>query len=505
MTIGPTKPDGGVDPLSPSVSSHDLLSTPEAGSVTIRGGTLRLIGFAVNTLLATIAAAFLFRYLGVVDVAHYVTVQSLVLILGGISDLGLTAIGVRELSVREGRSRRRFLSNLLGARLIVNVVGLTAIVAFTAISGYESRLVLGVLLAGIGLVIQTLSDTFQAALMSRLRFGWSTVAELVRQSVNTILIFVLIAVGAGLIPFLAATIPAAFSALVLTGILVRHDVPLLPTFDLAELRPLVVAVIPYSAAVAAATVYFRLSVVLVSLSVDAHQAGYFSVSFRVIETLVTVAVQMTGSAFPIFSRAAHQDSVRLAYAVQRVFLVMVIVGAGVAVAVILGAPFAIAVIGGAEFAPASDILQIQAIGLGLTFVGAVWMQAMLSMGLMRDILRVNLGLLFLGGALVALMVTIDGVTGAAIATSASELILTVTLIAVVRRRSPLIHPQWHSLVPVIWACALGLSPLLIPNIPSVVRMLLGGALYMTVILGTRALPEEVYVELRRLRLRLPRA
>src|SRR5688572_5733180 len=83
------------DPAPP-----DPLATERAGPAAIRGAALRVVGYAVALGLSVLSAALLFRHLGVVDGGRYVTVLSLVALVGGLTEGGLTAIGVRELATR---------------------------------------------------------------------------------------------------------------------------------------------------------------------------------------------------------------------------------------------------------------------------------------------------------------------------------------------------------------------------------------------------------------------
>ncbi len=482
-----------------ALQPEDLLATSDAGPAAIRGGSMRMVGFGVGTLVAAAAAALLFRHLGRAQTGRYIVAQSLVAIVAGVSDLGLTAIALRELSLREGADRHRFAANMLGLRLLVTGIGLVAIIAFTAVAGYGGGLVLGVTLAGIGLVFQSVQSTMATSLMSRLRLGWVTAADILRQVVNSLLLVLLVAAGAGVVPALAAAIPSSLAALVLTLVLVRGDMPLRPAFDRREFRALLVVVLPFSAAVAAATIYVRLAVVLVSLAVSADASGDFGLSARILETLVAVPSLLVGAAFPIFSRAARDDHERLAYGVQRVFVVTLIVGAGVGVALVLGAPIAVRVIGGHQFPGATSILQLQALGMAASFVDAVWMYAMLGLGLYRDILRVNAGLLIFGGALVGVGVAVDGTHGAAIATSVAEVGLTAALAIVLTRRNPALRPNLRPLLPVGVACVVGLVPPLVLGLGAVPRTAVGVALFAAAILILRVVPDEVFHELRRLR------
>ena len=55
-------------------------------------------------------------------------------------------------------------------------------VAFAAAAGYGSTLVLGTAIAGVGLLLQLVQSLLATALQAQLRFGWVSVAELLRQS-----------------------------------------------------------------------------------------------------------------------------------------------------------------------------------------------------------------------------------------------------------------------------------------------------------------------------------
>ena len=196
-------------------------------------------------------------------------------------------------------------------------------------------------------------------------------------------------------------------------------------------------VLPYSAAVAAGTLYFYMAIVIVSLLADSHELSYFSVSARVIQVLIVIPGLAVGAAFPIFSRAARDDRARLAYALGRVFEVSLLRGVLVALCLAIGSSVAIKVIGGAQFAPAAAVLAIQGVGLGADFCGAVWSNGLLSLGRYREILVINLLALLLGALLIALLVSVDGAGGSAMATAAGEIVLAVSSGCVLARSRPL--------------------------------------------------------------------
>jgi O-antigen/teichoic acid export membrane protein len=469
---------------------EDVLSTSAAGPAAVRGGALRVGGFIVGALVSVLSAALLFRHLGRTGTGRYVTALSLVAIVGAVSDFGLTAVGVRELARSRAAERWALARDLLGLRITLTVVGSVVVIA-VAWAAYSSTLAAGVALACGGLLLQATQDNFALPLVLELRYGWVSALDLARQVLTTALVALLVVLGASLVPFLGISIPVGAALLLATAALVRGVRTLSPTFSLTRWRVFTRGMLPYSAAVAAAALYFRVSVLLVSALSSAIQLGYFSASFRIIEVLTIVPALLAGSAFPIFARAARDDHDRLGYALGRVFDVSVIAGAWVAVSVAVGAPLAIAIVGGAEFKPAVPVLAIQGVALGAMFVSLVWAYALLSLGLYRQILSISVGALVLTALLVAPLVALDGARGAAIGVAVAEIAAAVAQCLVVVRSRPQLRPSLRVLPRVAVAAALGLVPLAFSGVPTIARLVISTALFGLVLLVGRAFPPEL--------------
>ncbi len=473
---------------SPEVAP-DVLSTAAAGPAAVRGGVLRVGGYLLGALVSGVSAALLFRHLGVVETGSYVKAMSLVAIVGALSDLGLTAVGIREISIRPEEERWQLARDLLGLRITLTLVG-GAAVTLIAWVAYSRTLGAGVALAVVGLLLQATQDNFTIPLTVGLRLGWVAALDLMRQFLTTLVMVLLVLLGARLLPFLGVSIPVGLVVLLATTALVRGRRELTPSFSWQRWQPLVTAMLPYSAAVAASALYFRVSVLLVSALSSAVQLGYFSASFRIIEVLTVIPALLASSAFPIFARAARDDHDRLGYALGRVFEVSLIVGAWVSVSIAVGAPLAISIIGGSSFRPAGSILAIQGVALGAMFVSAVWANGLLSLGLYRRILALSLSALVLNALLVTALVRADGSRGAAIGTAVAEIVLAVAQALAVLHRRPALRPSLRILPLVTLAAAAGLVPLAL-DVPIIVRLVISNGLFGVMLLATKALPEEL--------------
>ncbi|MGO9487897.1 MAG: hypothetical protein ACLQBB_02575 [Solirubrobacteraceae bacterium] len=479
----------GVDAEIPVEEAEDLLSTSAAGPAAVRGGALRAIGYAAASLVALVSGALMYRHLGVVGSGHYTAALSLVALVAAASDLGLTAVGIRELSVRTGEERDLMTSTLLGLRLLITGVGVLGVSVFALIA-YGQTLAIGVLLAGTGLMFAIWQGTLAIPLMVDLRLGWATLFEFLRQLVLSLLIVALVLAGAGLLPFLAASIPAGIFVLVLMMYVFRGRLPMRIRFVPSDWRALLTPILSYAAAVAAAALYFRMAILIVSLVSTGHQLGYFSVSFNVMAALFVVPAMLVTAAFPIFSRAARDDHARLAYSIERVFEVALIVGAWMTLAIALGSNFAIEVVGGPKFAPAAPILAIQGISVGATFVGTVWSFALLSLARHRTILLFNLWALLAVMIAVAVLASVDGARGAAIGTSSVEVadVFIGYLILIHGRRH--LSPSLRVVPKVALAIAIAAAPALIP-VSEPARVAISCGLYLIALLALRALPVEL--------------
>lgn len=474
----------------------DVLDTEQAGPAAVRGGSLRVAGYAVGVLLTVASAALVFRHLGVVDSGRYVTVLALTTLVAGITDIGLTTIGVRELAVRDEPGRRRLMRNLLGLRVVLSAVGVGVVVVFGVVAGYDEDMVAGTALAGLAVVGLAVQSTLGISLMVQLRLGWVTALELLRQGVLVVGIVILVVAGAGVLPLLAVQVPAALVALAATVLLVRGSVPVLPAFDRVEWGALLRSILPFAAATIIAAVYFRAALIVLEIVSTPRETGLFSAPFRITEVLLAVPNLVVGTAFPIFARAARDDHSRLAYGLGRVFQASVLLGMLALVGLALGAPFVIDVVAGPGFDPSVDVLRVQAIALAISFVATPLAYAMLSLRMHGAILVLSATALAMNITAVAILGSAEGAMGAAVGTVIAELAGLAVAWILIRRRTPGVAPGIGALVRVLPALGAALAVGLVPGLPALAAALIGAAVFAGVAYLSGAVPPELLAAFR---------
>ena len=304
-------------------------------------------------------------------------------------------------------------------------------------------------------------------------------------------IFVLVAADTGIVSFLALAGPSAFASLLLTALVVRGTVPLLPSFNVARWRALLREVLPFAAATIVAAIYFRASLIVLELVSTTSETGYYGVALRVTEVLLAVPNLLVGAAFPIFARAARDDHDRLSYGVDRVFQASVVLGGLLVVALSLGATFVIDVVAGDDFAPSAGVLRIQAVALMCSFATTTLFYALLSLRMHRAILFIACTVLVVNVVLAATLGAAYGADGAAYATLASEVVGLAVALAVVRRSASVRGSvAWRGRAR--GGCRRrGAPPALVPGLPSVAAAALGSVIYVAAVWAVGAVPREL--------------
>jgi O-antigen/teichoic acid export membrane protein len=228
-----------------------------------------------------------------------------------------------------------------------------------------------------------------------------------------------------------------------------------------------------------------------SLTASEKEVGYFGASFRVFIVLGSIAGLVVTSAFPVLARAARDDRTRLAYALQRLFDVSLIVGAWMAVSTVVGAKFAIDVLAGPGFGPAVGTLRIQGVAVFASFLLATWAFALVSLHRHRALLVANAFALFLSLTLSLVLVSPYGAHGAAVATIVGETGLATAYAVSLMRRDRDLRPDLRIAWRVAPAAGLAAAAGLLLPLPSAAGIVVATVVYGAVVVALRAIPAEL--------------
>ena len=488
---GPAASEPGATP-APAPAPPDLLDTPAAGGLVIRGGALRLASYVAMIALSVISAALLTRHLGPVRFGEYTTVISLVGVISSVTDAGMSVLGTREYSVRSGVDRESLMRDLLGLRVCLTLVGVLLASIFAVVVGYDAALLAGTVIASLSIVALVFQHTLSIPLTTSLRLGYLSALEVSRQAVMVVLFVVLIVLGAGVLPLLAVALVVNLLLLPPSAALVRGEISMRMRFRPRGWMGLMRLTVAFSLASAANTRYLYAAQIITSLVASGHQSGLFAASFRVFIVLATVPGMLVAVALPVLSRAARDDRTRLSYALQRTFDVSLIVGCMAGISVVAGARFIIAVVAGPKFAASAGVLRIEGPVLLASFVLAGWGFGLLALHRHRAMLLANVAALTVSIVLTVILARSHGARGAALASVCGECTLATLCLVGLVKGSPEFRPRLGVAARVVLAAAPAVVVALLPGIAAALQPLAALAVFGVLLVLLRAVPDEVY-------------
>ncbi|HEY2003590.1 MAG TPA: oligosaccharide flippase family protein, partial [Candidatus Saccharimonadia bacterium] len=255
-----------------------------ARAIAISSAT-QTVGRVVTAAIGLVTVAITTRYLGLEVYGQLATVSIFLSVFMVLTDAGFINVTVRELSKNPDRSRQ-ILGNVLalrsGAGLVIALLS-AGLGSLLYRSGNQANVRLGIAVLSGTLLLSAVQTTFTTVIQARIENYLLVVGELANKLVVLAGVLWAMRSGGGFYGVVLAYLVGAVAWFVSdVWLALRRERPTL-VVDPMYLRGLVVATIPYSAAVIINTLYFRADGFLLSVMRDSTQVGLYSVGYKVVE------------------------------------------------------------------------------------------------------------------------------------------------------------------------------------------------------------------------------
>jgi O-antigen/teichoic acid export membrane protein len=401
---------------------------------------------------------------------------------------------------------RDTLAHILGLRIVITSLGVLLGVVFGVVAGYQQELIVGIGVAGIGVLLQSIQAAMLMPLSVELKNGLLALNQVLTQAVLLVGFVVLAAAGAGLVPFFAVQIAVGVVLLAAAPAMLARRHLVAPRWTPARMRELGRIAVPVAVGTVLGVLYLRILVIIMSLvSGKPDQIGYFVTSTRVMELIGGVPFLVVSIMLPVATVAARDDPARLVYMSSRVAQMMVIGGVLTALLAWTLARPIVTVLGGSQYGPAGPVLQIQGFATITVFLTSAWLPAIIGLGLLRAYwLAMIAGLV---AVVIAGLILIGPfqATGAAVAAVIADVTLSLAMYVVVRRSGLRGWLRGGAMLRIGGATALAVGVGVIGGVPSVVRAVLVTGVFVFASLLLGAVPSELTDTLRTWVARLRRA
>ncbi len=405
---------------------------------------------------------------GVVMALQFVTMALLAANLGpaglGVYTFGIATAGVFKILPNFGtiqvvtrdvaqdpERERELMPNLIYLRAALGVVTYVLLAAVVFAFGFDESERRAALIAGLCVLIA--ADAFRSTLEVRLRLGWVSIADAFEAGATVIGVLLLARADAGVEAFLwlYVALKVMNSLIVMVAALRMGDFSWRLRADLW--RPLLRAAVPLGVAGLIMALYYRLDVLFLAALESAADVGQYGAAYRFLDAFTVIPMIAMSVLAPVMARSVVEGTEifqrRYGQAVHLVTVLAVgvgLIGAMTAWRLLPALP------GFDEFDGGGVALSILAPAAGLIFLGSVVQGALISGHRQERLLRIAAVGLAVSVALNLALIPPFSYVGAAIATTATEVVLIGASIREVHVRLALRWPL-RRLLPVAGAAA----------------------------------------------------
>jgi O-antigen/teichoic acid export membrane protein len=481
-------------PQTPGSSATD--STSGLGSRALRFTILILIARILSRLLALVAVVAIGNALGDSRFGQMQTAITYTALVGAVTDVGFTALYVRE-GAREPAQLTRYFSNVASIKLFLVAISLPILAACLWFAGIESLLLPSFAL----LVLSGYSLLLRSSLYALQRLNFE-IAEIIPETAVILGMALLGAhIHAGTGFFLWAYAAASGFATVYFLVVLLGTRVLRPRWalDTALFAVWIRAGIPLAITYLLTTVYFKLDVPILQHYRSYAEVGWYTFAYRPFEALLFIPATLRTVVFPVLSIYYRNAPNRVLASAEKLFKGLAIIGWPITVGLFLLAPQVIDLLS-SNFPQSAAALRILAIAVVFMFVDNTFPAVLNAIDRQKLYAYVALSGLVVNFGLNMILIPRFGYIGASWATVATEMTLVCAgLIALGRVLGTLnvLRSCWR---PFIAGAVMGLVVWLINphgRLALLAVIVLGAVIYATMLVALRTADDEERSILRR--------
>ena len=415
------------------MNDHSDLSQINVPRGVARNTLVQFAGRVITGLFWIAVLMILTRYLGVEGIGNYLLVLSLLALLN-VSDMGVYAIAVRELSSRPG-TEDALMGNVLLIRVGLAVVAMVLVSGLALLLSYPAEVTMAVCLASLSYLFTAIgTGGLGTIFVANLRMEFQVLSNIVQHAVFLGLVGLVVSQGWGLIPLVLAYDASILANTVAVFFFSRRWVMPSLRLDLALCRRLLWASLPLGLAGIVSMAAFRVDILMLSKMKGAESVGLYGVAYRFVDLGLGASFFLAISVYPLLSQYhASGHSLGLQRLLQRSVDFTALLAMGLCTSVIVFAEPIISFLASDEFLPAAKTLRILSFALVLIWVNNMLNHALMAIGKQVMVLWVDLAGLAVNVGLNLILIPRFGFNGAAISTIVTEFTLFLAVLFMVTK------------------------------------------------------------------------
>lgn len=458
-------------------------------------------GKAMTAIAGLTTIMVLTRHLGPTEFGYYRTVLTYCAFAAVLADCGLYMINLREMS-RTGVDAARMAGNALTLRFVSTGGVLLVAAAIAWATPYDLTVKRGVLIGAAIYTCLQASDFLISIFQSVLKQGRNAISEAIGALVTLAAVWVLATTRAGALPMLGATLLGAALALSISWRMAHRLVPFRLSFDLTLWRQFLVAGLPIGAAQILGMAMIRGDTLLLSLYQPAADVGLYGVPAKLFELVTSIPYLFAGLMMPALTAGA-QSSNRQEFArvLGNAVDVGAVYGVGAILTLALFAPQILTLLAGSAFMAGAPALVIISFAIALAGMTHILRFALVACERPRLVLVSDSAACVFAFAAYFSLIPRYSFIGAALGTVIAEIAALICMLYGLKRAGRKM-PSFMNPAKAVVSGAVSVGAMLLLgrfDLPWLLTLVIGGAIYLGGLALTRAIPRELVVNVLRRR------
>jgi O-antigen/teichoic acid export membrane protein len=389
--------------------------------------TVQLLARLGAIALALVSFGLVTRYLGVAGFGEYALVLTFLALLVPIADLGLTAIGVRELAAHRD-AEETLVGDLLALRIAVALTASVLLIAISPLFPYSDRVESGLRLAAVGLFALVLSGLPLIVFQHRQRLELSALVDFVTASATLLFVVVATRGDLGFTSLILATVLAGFSGAAVGFAFASRLVRLRPRFDRERMKALLAAALPVGVFLTFVVAQLRIDTVMLSLLKPVEDVGVYGAAYRFLEQALFFPGLFIAAIYPILATLIANRDPGLQLAVDKSLTLLLATAIPLAAGSFVLAPDILLLLAGEDFTEAVRPMRILAFAAVFAFTTALFSSLLVLFERQRQLLALVAAAFALNVALNLILIPEFSYLGAASASVATQAVFGASLV-----------------------------------------------------------------------------
>lgn len=392
----------------------------------------QVVGKAGSTALGVLTTILLTWYLGPVGFGTLTFILVFVTLFGALADWGVSLITVREAS-RDLNSAGKIIGNVVIVRLcLAMVAGIVSVGVIWLLPNYDFQTRYLTSIASFYLLILSLKTSFQIIFNVKMKMHNWSISELCSSVLTVSLILLVVLFKADILQVILAYMAGDLLAAGVAFYLGRRILPLELRIVSDKTKYLLLEAIPMGAILVVFTIYNRIDTVLLSFYQGNTAVGYYGLAYKIFEVLVLGAAYFANSILPIISDLAISNRPRLGEVYRKSFVILLLMGVGVAVLAFLFAPLLPFVF--TKFGPSVIALQILSLALVVSYLNHLNGYTLIALGRQWDSFLIAIAALIVNVTLNFLLIPHFSFVAAAFVTFLTEGLIVLLSLVVIKKQ-----------------------------------------------------------------------